>query len=442
MIPTVLDAIRRAADLGDACWRRSERTTIAFESGRLKSAGVVEEAGVNVRVVKDGKVGVAGTTATDASPADVVARALASAALGEPLALEFPPARSVPAVATESSPAAAASPGALGDIGRRLVERLSRPDAQVNVTVEREVAETRLGNTAGGEGGYRATGVSVSADVARVTESDVLMVYDHYLGVGLPGAADLDFLVESIRTRLELALDVVPPPNGALPVVFSPMGLSAILLPLEEALSGKTLVQGLSPLQGRVGEAVFGDLLTITDDPTLALRPASYPFDDEGVPARRLPLIERGIPKNFVHDLETAARLGGAQRSTGHGHRGVFGKPHLGYSNLILGERPAGPGKPWRLGGGMLDGIADGLLVDDLIGVGQGNVIGGAFSHPVALAYRIRNGRITGRVKDAAVAGNVYDVLKRIGGWGDDGRWVGTRWSASLLLEGVSVAGR
>jgi predicted Zn-dependent protease len=40
------------------------------------------------------------------------------------------------------------------------------------------------------------------------------------------------------------------------------------------------------------------------------------------------------------------------------------------------------------------------------------------------------------------VAGNVYDLLKRIGGLGDDGRWVGSRWSPSLLLEGVSVARR
>lgn len=440
MIPEVLEALKKDADAGDACWRRSERTTIAFESGRLKSAGVVEESGLNVRVVKDGRVGVAGTTATEAPPADVISRALASAALGEPLALDFPTATRFPAVVTESQAATAAPVGALSDIGRGLVERLSRPDAQINVTIEREVAETTLGNTAGGQGRYRASGVSVSADIARVSENDVLMVYDEFSGVGLPSPEDLDFLVDSIKTRLELALTIVDPPSGSLPVVFSPMGLQALLLPLKEALSGQTLVQGISPLQGKTGERVFADGLSIADDPTLADRPASYPFDDEGVPAARLPLIDRGVPRNFVYDLETAARLGGSQRSTGHGHRGVFGKPRLGYSNLIVGTTP-GPSR-WSLGGGLLDGIQDGLLVDDLIGVGQGNVIGGAFSHPVALAYRIQNGKITGRVKDAAVAGNVYDLLKHLGGWGNDGRWVRTRWSPSLLLEGVSVAGK
>jgi PmbA protein len=152
-------------------------------------------------------------------------------------------------------------------------------------------------------------------------------------------------------------------------------------------------------------------------------------------------LIEAGRVCGFVYDLETASRAGVA--STGHGHRGIFGKPRVGFTNLIVGD-PAqrATGTAQRLGGGLLDGIDDGLLVDDLIGVGQGNVIGGAFSHPVGLAYRVRRGEIVGRVKDAAVAGNAYDLLKKIGGFGDDGRWLGARWAPSLLLQGVSVARR
>jgi PmbA protein len=157
------------------------------------------------------------------------------------------------------------------------------------------------------------------------------------------------------------------------------------------------------------------------------------------VPSAPLSLVADGEVRAFVYDLETAARAG--TRSTGHGERGTFSKPGIGYSNLIVGSR--GPGAGSRsLGGGLVSGITDGLLVDDLIGVGQGNVISGAFSHPVALAYRIRDGAIAGRVKDAAVAGNVYELLGRIGGMGDDGRWLGSRWSPSWLLDGVSVARR
>src|SRR5947209_19576191 len=82
VIDRLLEQARRHADGGaDALWRRVERTSVAFEWGRLKSAGVTEETGVNLRVRHRGRVGVAGTTAADASLADLVARALASAAL-------------------------------------------------------------------------------------------------------------------------------------------------------------------------------------------------------------------------------------------------------------------------------------------------------------------------------------------------------------------------
>ncbi|MGH7751422.1 MAG: metallopeptidase TldD-related protein, partial [Gemmatimonadales bacterium] len=217
--------------------------------------------------------------------------------------------------------------------------------------------------------------------------------------------------------------------------------------PLEQALSGKSVLQGVSPLAGRVGERVADARVAITDDPLLDRRPGSRPFDDEGVPSVRLPLVVDGVLRAFVYDLETAARAGAG--TTGHGQRGTFTKPGIAYSNLVFGspeglvDRRHEPGAGSRTpGGGLLAGIGDGLLVDDLIGVGQGNVISGAFSHPVALAYRVRNGEVVGRVKQAAVAGNVYQLLKGPIGWGTTSRWVGSRRQPTILLEGVSVTAK
>ena len=250
MIADLLDVVRRRVSGGgsDALWRREERTAIAFESGRLKSAGTTEEAGVNLRVVQGGRVGVAGTTAADAATGDLLDRALASAALGESLDLTFPPPSPLPPIATYFASAANASLDSLIDVGEELVARLRRDGCQLNVAVEREVSETEIANTAGAAGRYQATGVAVGVDITRIAGDDVLMVYDQYVGADLPGAADLDALVRSVATRLDLALTVVEPPEGALPVIFSPAGLSAILLPLEQALSGKAVLQGVSPL--------------------------------------------------------------------------------------------------------------------------------------------------------------------------------------------------
>jgi PmbA protein len=211
------------------------------------------------------------------------------------------------------------------------------------------------------------------------------------------------------------------------------------------------VLQGSSPLAGKVGETLFDARLSIVDDPLTPGRPLSRPVDDECVASRCTGLVERGVVQRFVYDLETAARA--KTQSTGNGRRGVFGKPHIGYTNILfrgtdgMHDVRAQHAAPLHLaaatlGGGLIGDIDDGLIVDDLIGVGQGNVISGAFSHPVGLAYRVQRGEITGRVKDAAVAGNAYDLLKRIGGFGADGRWLGARFSPSLLLEGVSVARR
>jgi PmbA protein len=447
MIDRVLERARGKVDNADALWRREEQTAVGFESGRLKAAGISEEAGLNLRVVAHGRMGVAGTTSARPDPEALLARACASAELGEVVELAFPNAspRSLSPIPTFFDRTANASLAELIRMGKLLVERLSRPDCQVNVSVEREVADTAVGNTAGARGEYRTTGIAVTADVTRIAGDDVLMIYDQYVGADMPGDADLETLVRSIETRLAAALKVVTPPDGALPVVFTPAGLAAVVLPLEQALSGKTVLQGSSPLAGKVGETLFDERLSIIDDPLTPGRPASRPVDDECVASRATGLVERGRVGRFVYDLETAARA--KTQSTGNGRRGVFGKPHIGYTNVVFSMADGARGgaqhpAPLQLGGGLIADIEDGLIVDDLIGVGQGNVISGAFSHPVGLAYRVQRGEITGRVKDAAVAGNAYDLLKRIGGFGTDGRWLGSRFSPSLLLEGVSIARR
>ena len=434
MIERLLELAAKRAEAADAIARRVERTGLEFETGRLKSASTSEESGVGLRVVRAGRVGLAGSTAGDA--AALLDRALASAELGEIVPLTFPVPTVPPSVTTHDQPAADASIERLVEFGRELAQRLRRNGCQVNVAVERAVGETTVANSAGAGVTYPETTVAVGADIRRIAGDDVLMIYDQWSGAGLPTNADLDAIVAYITQRLDHALTIVAAPEGSLPVVFTPSGLAAIVLPLEQALSGKSVLQGVSPLAGRVGEQAFDAAVSVVDDPLLPGRPSSRPVDDEGVASRRLPLVENGVVRAFIYDLETAARANTAP--TGHGRRSIFGKPRADYSNLIFGPPPSS--SVHSLGGGLIAGIKDGLLVDDLIGVGQGNVISGAFSHPVALAYRVQNGQITGRVKDAAVAGNVYELLKKIGGWGNDGRWIGSRWSASLLLEGVSVA--
>jgi predicted Zn-dependent protease len=71
----------------------------------------------------------------------------------------------------------------------------------------------------------------------------------------------------------------------------------------------------------KVGEQILPDFISIVDDPTQARLGSSvllgnYPFDDEGVAAQRVTLVERGILRNFEMSRQP---IEGFPQSNGHG---------------------------------------------------------------------------------------------------------------------------
>jgi PmbA protein len=82
----------------------------------------------------------------------------------------------------------------------------------------------------------------------------------------------------------------------------------------------------------------------------------------------------------------------------------------------------------------LLGSIQRGLLVDDVLGLGQGNILSGAFSNPVNLGFKIENGEVVGRVKNTAIAGNVYDLLRNVAGVSRERRWVYSTFCLPYLL--------
>jgi len=438
MIVRVLELAKRSGRFEgfDMLLRDERQLGLKFESGRLKETALHQEAGLSFRGVCRGKVGIAGTTdlTSEQALADLLERAVASAEQGEPCALSFPGLSRLPAVSVFDDRAAAVDVEHLAALGRLVVERLRRPGWQVSASVDRYVETSSFVNSAGQSFTSRATAIGVGAEVTRVQGDDVLMAYDDVTGTGVPSEAELDGVAGRITRRMERGERVVESPEGKLPVLFTPHGSAAVLLPLHQALSGKTVLQGISPLGGKLGESLFDSAFDVTDDPLLSSRVGSRPADDEGMPSARLPLIAHGTLRAFVYDLETAARAGTA--STGHGRRTTFSKPGISFSNLVIKAGEVNEE-------GLRKAMGHGLGVDELLGVGQGNIISGAFSHPVALAYRVDGGEITGRVKDAAVAGNAYELLKRIRMIGREAKWLGgSRLVPPLLLDGVNVARR
>ena len=88
----------------------------------------------------------------------------------------------------------------------------------------------------------------------------------------------------------------------------------------------------------KVNQAVLPDFLSVYSDPTLKALGTTelvgyYPYDDEGVRARRVTVVDKGILKNF---LMSRAPIEGFDHSNGHGRRQQGYKVVARQSNLVV----------------------------------------------------------------------------------------------------------
>jgi PmbA protein len=411
----MLERLMQKAEQAEVFEIESEATKIGFEANKLKSFEVEETRGIAARVVVDGRLGFAASS--DLSAADkLIANALESARHGDALpAFRFPPPHPGPEVQVYDPKLAALPTERLIDMGREMIAILLEADAEslINIELERRVRRTRVHNSAGVEVTVQKAPLSIMMMVERVRGDDVAILFRQF-GTA---AWDEDYAVfaRGIADKLRLAQQATNISSRRMPVLFSPNGAATLALPLMQGLNGKNVYRAISPMAGQVGEQLFDEKLTVVDDPTLDGRPGSSSHDDEGVPRQRHPLVERGVLRGFLYDLKTAAQAGA--EPTGSGARKLFAPPSPAFSNLVVeaGETPVTE---------IIAGIEEGLLVEDPLGLGQGNIISGAFSNNLSLAFKIEGGEIVGRVKDVSIAGNIYQDLRRVEAVSRESEWV------------------
>src|SRR5206468_6109233 len=80
--------------------------------------------------------------------------------------------------------------------------------------------------------------------------------------------------------------------------------------------SGTALRDERSFLNDRVGKQIFGSNISIHDD-VWHHGQAGAPFDGEGVPRKRLTLVENGVVRELAYSRQAAALAG--VEPTGHG---------------------------------------------------------------------------------------------------------------------------
>ncbi len=411
----------------------SESTIVNFESSRLKQVENRQSSSVALRLVRNGRIGFASAGGA-IEPEELVRMAVDASAFGAPTGLVFPGAQPLPSPAIYDERVANVETSVLVGIGSDVIERVTARDQEVKCEgmVSATAGTIRILNSAGLDTSFRKTNLAMFMEGIRVNGTDMLFIGDSTSSTHLFDAAD--GVVNTMLHQLERASRSAVIETGTYPVLFTPLGAgAALLLPLAVAFNGKNVFDKTSRLAGRQGERLFDPHVSLRDDATVSTRPTSAPSDAEGSASRPIPLIEQGVVAGFMYDLQTAADAG--VETTGSGHRAdARSQVRASMSSFILEPGTTSFQE-------MLSRIDDGLVVEELIGAGQGNLLAGDFGGNVLLGYKVEKGEIVGRVKDTMIAGNVMEVLSHSVVLGNDDRWVGgVLRTPSVLCEGVSVS--
>jgi len=429
----VLARARNVAEEAEVYMVTSEETPIQFEANRLKHAQRRQSTTVALRLIKQGRLGYATATNLD-DIAGLVDMAAETARFGMEAKFQFPSSAAYPAVDVFDPSAETVPVETMVKLGGEMIERVraDTPELICQSWVSRATATLRLINSRGGQATYRQTQFSLGVYGTLVRGTDMLFVGDG--DTSCHPLLEADTVSKLVLEQLTRARELTSVSTGTLPVIFTPNGVAgALIAPFVSAFNGKTVLEGSSPLTKRLGETVFDPAFSLRDDPMVPFRPSSRPCDDEGVPSQVTPLVDLGTIRSFLYDLQTAALAG--TRSTGNGSRGR-GLPGPAPSAFVIS-----PGKVTF--DEMLADMRDGIVIDELMGAEQGNVLGGDFSGNVLLGYRAENGRIVGRVKNTMVSGNIYQLFKQIAAIGSDARWVsGFVSTPSLYFPGIAVTSK
>jgi PmbA protein len=214
---------------------------------------------------------------------------------------------------------------------------------------------------------------------------------------------------------------------------------SEFLSLLAHSFLADQIQKGKSSLKGKQGERFFSPCLTIVDDGTYPKGISSSPIDGEGMPSQRTSLVVQGEVAGYLYDRYWANRenLSSSKsriRSTGNSRRhGIKSPPGVGVSNFFI-ER--GDGTFPKL----VENLFTGLVVEEVMGLHTVDPISGDFSLGCSGDW-IDKGEKVHPVKSVAIAGNLFELFRRVIMVGEDLRFFGGVGSPSLLIKELVISG-
>ncbi|UCE11401.1 MAG: TldD/PmbA family protein [Candidatus Thorarchaeota archaeon] len=275
----------------------------------------------------------------------------------------------------------------------------------------------------------RSSLVSLELDATIRSGHDQANSFDEQHSCSVSGI-DSEEIGRTAGERSVGMLGAKPMESGTMPVVLSPTAFGFLLkMGIAEALKASNVQSEQSFLQDHLGTEIGSDRLTLYDDGLKEGGIYSCPFDAEGTPSSKTPLIRKGVLESYLHDSYTANK--GGVVNTGNAGRNTYrDKPGISSTNLVVT-----PGK----------GLEDELISEIRRGVlcrfsaDRPDRISGDLSAVVMEGHFIENGEIAHPLSNTIFSINAVDLLRQIVRIGGDVEVTELAVSPTILVENVRV---
>ncbi len=425
-------ALAAGASGASARVNRSRDASWTYRDGKLETVSGATSMGLSVNVYVDGRFGSHGTS--DLRPESLDAFVRDAVALTR--ALQPDPDRQLPDPALfpkEIPDLGVVDPdiasGAVLTRDWKLARLVAMADAGKGTDARVISAESELSDSYGTyamvtsngfQGAWESTDAWASCSVTVRDEGDRKPEDSDYCG-GHFLADLLDPALVGTRAR-ELALGRMGSKKGPTRegvMIVDPRAAGSIVSRLLSSANARSIQQMQSFYAGKTGQKLFSDKLTITDDPLAKGGLGSRPFDGEGIAARVLPIVEKGVVRNIYADTYYARKAGLPVTTGGGSNR-----------RLALGDKDLGA---W------CKDVKTAIYVTSWLG-GNADPTTGDFSFGLR-GNLVENGTIGAPVGEMNITGNLAGLFAQLAGVGNDPYKYGAIAAPTLVFDGVSFSG-
>lgn len=227
----------------------------------------------------------------------------------------------------------------------------------------------------------------------------------------------------------KLGADSVP--SGRYDLILDKNTVRQLLRTYAVVFSARSAWLKTTLLAGKEGESVAASCVTLVDDPFYPGKFDHCPYDGEGVAVYAKNIIEKGVLNTLMYNRMYAKLLGKASTGNAAGAKTIEPKGLYFAPGEYSGEA-------------LLEKLDSGIYITGLNGLHAGaNTQSGDFSLQ-AEGFLVEGGRKTRPVKNFTIAGNFFDLLKKIDAVGDAVEFgTGDHYGApELLVTDISVSGK